>query len=277
MNSEAGCVPVSVVIPCYACAATIERALASVLAQTKMPAEVIMIDDASPDDSLEKLSELASAYPGWVKLLRLETNQGVASARNAGWAMATQPYIAFLDADDAWHPEKLAIQYTHMSAIHDLVLCGHGHRVLQQAGIKPDWGLGNLRAKPIHKWSLLLRNQFITPSVMVRREIPHRFAEGRRFMEDRLLWLEVVCSGDRVELLNLELAATYKLPYGARGLSSNLWEMTKADVSNYRILQDRGHLSAAVSLVFQLFSLLKLARRLAKVAVWRLWSWLIGK
>lgn len=265
-------IPVTVVIPCYCDGTSIARALASVLAQTRMPAEVIMIDDASPDGSLAKLTELASLHPGWVKLLRLETNQGVASARNAGWAMATQRYIAFLDADDAWHPEKLAIQYTYMSAIHDLVLCGHGHRVLQQAGIKPDWALGKLLVRPMHKWSLLLRNQFITPSVMVRREIPHRFAEGRRFMEDRLLWLEVVCSGDRVALLNLELAATYKVPYGERGLSSNLWEMTKADVSNYRILRDRGHLSTPVSLAFQLLSLIKLARRLAKVVVWRLWS-----
>lgn len=265
-----GQIPVTVIIPCYCSGDTIGRALASVLAQTRRPSEVIMIDDGSPDDSLVKLTELSSAYPGWAKLLCMGRNQGVASARNAGWAVATQPYIAFLDADDAWHSEKLAIQYAHMAANRDLVLCGHGHRVLQQPGLAPDWRLGKLTAKPVQKWRLLLRNQFVTPSVMIRRDVKPRFAEGRRFMEDRLLWLEIVCSGDRTEVLNLELAATYKLPYGARGLSSNLWEMTKADLSNYRILRDRGYLSRPISFALQIFSLLKLARRLVKVGIWRL-------
>ena len=98
------------VVPCYRCAATIERAIASVAAQTQRPQEVILVDDASGDETLQQLYSLQSQYGEWIKVVALTTNVGAASARNAGWNVATQPYIAFLDSDDAWHPQKVAIQ-----------------------------------------------------------------------------------------------------------------------------------------------------------------------
>ena len=91
-------------------------------------------------------------------------------------------------------------------------------------------------------------------------------------MEDRLLWLEIVCDGGRIDKLDVDLAATYKKPYGAEGLSSDLWEMTKADVSNYRFLQARGSLSRLAALALMIFSLLKFLRRLVKVVLWRIQS-----
>ena len=99
---------VSVVIPCFRCTGTIERAVASVAAQTRRPAEVILVDDASGDDTQKLLQKLSQHFePGWIKLVFLEQNVGAASARNAGWDQATQTYVAFLDADDAWHPKKI--------------------------------------------------------------------------------------------------------------------------------------------------------------------------
>src|SRR5258706_14692588 len=97
--------PVSVVVPCYRCADTIERAVRSVAAQTLRPAEVILVDDGSPDGTgaaLERLRERFGA--DWIRIVRLPRNLGSASARNAGWELATQRYVAFLDSDDAWHP-----------------------------------------------------------------------------------------------------------------------------------------------------------------------------
>jgi glycosyltransferase involved in cell wall biosynthesis len=71
---------------------------------------VIVIDDASTDETLAKLMELRSRYgDGWIKVLRLGRNQGPATARNAGWMEAEKRYIAFIDADDAWHPRKIEI------------------------------------------------------------------------------------------------------------------------------------------------------------------------
>jgi len=269
MNLLEGKVPVTVLIPCFNSASSIGRAVSSVAAQTGLPAELILIDDASSDTTWVTLQELEQTYPGWIKLLRFEQNQGVASARNAGWQSATQPYIAFLDADDVWHPGKLKLQLAYMQGYPEVDLCCHRHRVLLDSGAKPDWVLPPLAVTRISRRSLLTANRFITPSVMIRRDIRQRFAEGQRYMEDRLLWMEIVCDGGRIDRLEIELAATYKMPYGASGLSSNLLEMTLADMSNYRRLRVSHKLSWLMCQLLQLFALFKFARRLVKVAFWQ--------
>ncbi|MDR9769531.1 glycosyltransferase family 2 protein [Acetomicrobium sp.] len=122
-------VPVSVVVPCYCCEDTIERAVVSVMSQTALPGEVILVDDASPDHgrTLSKLQELQERFRDktHIEIIALKNNSGPSVARNAGWETATQPYIAFLDADDAWHPQKLEIQYGWMKEHPEIALTGH--------------------------------------------------------------------------------------------------------------------------------------------------------
>ena len=264
-----GKVPVTVLIPCFNCAASIRRALASVLSQTVCPSEFILIDDASSDATGAILQEFADAHPGWVSLLRFQQNQGVASARNAGWRVARHHHIAFLDADDVWHPRKIEVQYAYMQAHPEVVLCSHGHRVIGHPDTRADWSLASFAGRRIGRWSLLWANRFITPSVMLRRDIEQRFVEGQRYMEDRLLWLEIVCDGGRVDMLEADLAATYKMPYGASGLSSNLWGMTLSDMANYRHLRSSHQLSWLVCQLLVALALLKYFRRLVKVAYWQ--------
>lgn len=261
--------PVSVVMPCFNCGLTLQRAVTSILRQSTRPAEVILVDDGSSDNTWAVLTDLESTYPGWFKLIRLVKNQGAASARNAAWAVATQPYIAFLDADDAWHPEKIGIQLAYMKAHPDVVLCGHGHRTLSDVDTLPDWVLVHGLTEQVHKGSLLMGNRFVTPSVMLRRDIRQRFAEGKRHMEDRLLWLELVLDGSKAVRLEVDLVATYKKPYGATGLSSNIWQMTLADVYNYHVLHAAGRLSLWVTWLLMVFSILKFMRRLCFLTLWR--------
>ncbi|RMG23518.1 MAG: glycosyltransferase family 2 protein, partial [Methanobacteriota archaeon] len=106
---------VTAIVPCYCCSDTIERAFYSVVNQTVLPKEVILVDDASPDHgrTLSILHGLKQKFNETldIRILAFEKNQGPASARNAGWEAATQPFIAFLDADDSWHPRKLEVQY----------------------------------------------------------------------------------------------------------------------------------------------------------------------
>ena len=117
---------VSVVIPCYRCADTIARAVTSIAEQTSRPAEVILVDDCSGDDTLATLYELQAEYPqGWVKVIESPKNAGPGTARNLGWEAATQAYIAFLDADDSWHPQKIEMQYGWMSKNPEVALTGH--------------------------------------------------------------------------------------------------------------------------------------------------------
>jgi glycosyltransferase involved in cell wall biosynthesis len=96
---------VSVVIPNYNCARFLPAAIDSAFAQTYTNVEVLVVDDGSSDESLRVLEP----YRDRVRLLR-QKNQGVSAARNHGIRESRGELIAFLDADDLWHPEKLARQ-----------------------------------------------------------------------------------------------------------------------------------------------------------------------
>lgn len=104
---------VTVVTPVHNAAATLAAAVASVQAQTLPDWEMILVNDGSTDGSGALAASLAAADPrlrrdGWAE------NRGAAAARNAGIRAARGRYIAFLDADDLWRPEKLAVQIGYM-------------------------------------------------------------------------------------------------------------------------------------------------------------------
>lgn len=106
-DREASQPTVSVVIPAYNAAPFIERAIRSALDQSHEVAEVIVVDDASTDSTTQIIGRLAEEDER-VKLLCLPVNGGPSRARNAGFAAATGDWIAVLDADDAYLPDRLS-------------------------------------------------------------------------------------------------------------------------------------------------------------------------
>src|SRR5665213_1535655 len=92
---------VSVVIPAYNAELFIARAIDSVLSQTTPVSEIIVIDDGSTDSTLD----LVRGYGDKVRLIA-QSNGGPARARNVGVAISSGKYVAFLDADDWWDPDK---------------------------------------------------------------------------------------------------------------------------------------------------------------------------
>jgi len=261
---------ISVIVPYYNNSATIERALCSIAEQSLKPFEVVVINDASHSSSLNILEELKRKYDGWVRIVNLPDNVGAASARNVGWGLATQPYIAFLDSDDAWHFKKVEIQYGYMKENSDVVLCGHLCRELSKEGGGPlNWPVDLKSVKKISWTGLLLKNQFVTPSVMVKKDIPFRFSEGKRHVDDHLLWLEIVNKKLLAVNLNIELAAVFKPMFGASGLSSNMWLMEKAELSNYQYIYRQKKLGLFQYVFLQCFSVAKFIRRLLIVHVVR--------
>ena len=264
-------VPVSVVIPCYRCAATLERAVESVAQQTRLPEQVILVDDASGDATVATFRSIARKHQdGWIKFELLETNVGAASARNRGWTLASQPFIAFLDADDAWHPRKLEIQSAFMMANPKVVLSGHGHRILDDGSL-PDWQVTPGTARPIRKWDMILSNRFVTPSVMLRRDANARFDEGQRHMEDHMLWMKLVADGACAVKLPVDMVALYKQPFGAGGLSGQIWQMERGELANYRRLFHSGRATAWQFAGLYVYSWVKFARRLLLIAL--RWRW----
>lgn len=97
---------VSVIIPAYNTAATLTRALDSVLAQTEQDFEIVLIDDGSRDSTLDVARSLAAAEPR-IRLIALPENGGKSRALNLGIAEARGTWIATLDADDRYQPERL--------------------------------------------------------------------------------------------------------------------------------------------------------------------------
>lgn len=96
---------VTVIVPVYKAAAYLEKAVGSVLAQTCPDFELILVDDGSPDESGAIMDRFAAADP---RVLAIhQRNQGVSAARNAGLDRASGLYVAFLDADDWYHPDFL--------------------------------------------------------------------------------------------------------------------------------------------------------------------------
>ena len=97
---------VSVVLPMYNRAAYVAEAIASVYAQTSPVADVVVVDDGSTDESVAVVERVAR--PG-LSIVR-QSNRGIGAARNRGIAAATGDWIAFIDSDDLWEPDKLARQ-----------------------------------------------------------------------------------------------------------------------------------------------------------------------
>jgi len=255
---------VSVIIPYFNARNTIERALVSIDLQSLRPAEVILINDASDYEHTLILSELSAKYGGWLKIINQLKNAGAATARNEGWNLATQTYIAFLDADDAWHPKKIEIQYAYMENNSDVMLCGHLCRELSTE-CDLNWLIGDEHSKEVTWGCLLLKNHFVTPSVMLRRSITLRFSNGKRYIDDHLLWLNIVHANMKAVKLGVELAAVFKPMYGASGLSADMWLMERAEILNYNILFKEKKISFPQMILLQCFSFIKYFRRLSIV------------
>lgn len=115
-NSQAPLI--SCIVPVFNGARFLGAALDSIYAQSWRPLEVIVVDDGSTDGTRDVIAD----YPRPLTCIR-QPNAGAAAARNRGVAAARGDFLAFLDADDLWHPEKLARQMARFSARPELAMC----------------------------------------------------------------------------------------------------------------------------------------------------------
>lgn len=192
---------ITVIIPTYNRASIVPRAIDSVLAQTYTDYEIIVVDDASTD---ETGILLVNKYNNKISCIRKEKNEGLAAARNTGIRAARGVYTAFLDDDDAWLPEKLALQLKVMEedpAV-GLVYCGYLHADDNDtilATVRPE-----KRGNVFHD---LLYQNHITGSasaVLIKTEVLHAagyFNASLSACEDWDLWIRIsrLCAVDFVD------------------------------------------------------------------------------
>ncbi len=189
---------ISVVIPLYNKAATIRRALASVLSQTIIPDELIIIDDGSTDDSLKVAKTTLEISSGIsVKLIEQE-NSGVSFTRNRGVLSARNDFVAFLDADDEWHTTFIEHAMHEISAHNDISLYTCKHQVYDEAigCFTPYQNFGNSKSGLIDNYLQRVKNCPLVNSskVVVNKHFFVKlggFPEQAKVSEDLFLWIKM--------------------------------------------------------------------------------------
>jgi glycosyltransferase involved in cell wall biosynthesis len=230
---------VSAIVPTFNSAATIERALRSIAAQTYGAIEVIVADDASRDATVAVAGRWRERP---IQIVQLPHNQGPAGARNAALEAARGKYVSFLDADDEWLPDKIAREVDALErqpsasmAVCDAIWLRNGTVVARifaddQPVAGPD------------AWKSLLAYSFIaTPCVMARREVVDRIGRFDRSLliaQDQDLWIRLALAGevavvDEV-LVRLHLAETSHISRNARRESEFLLPMIERHVAAQR-------------------------------------------
>ena len=269
-------IPVSVIIPCYKSSGTILRAVESVIHQSKLPAEIILVDDFSNDEqkTANRLKEIQKKYHDQViRIIALNENVGPGTARNIAWESASQPYIAFLDADDIWHPQKLEIQYDWMMKHPSAMLTAHASCQVNEEWIFPLLS-SDQDAKVINKFSLFISNYLPTRSVMLKRDVAVRFRPAKRYAEDYLLWLMIVLDGLPAYYLNLTMAYSYKRDFGEIGLTGDLKKSHAGVLDTFHQLYSAHKISNATLIFLLALSEIKHLRRLLIVGFRKLFKWL---
>ena len=221
---------ISIIIPCYNCEKSIEKAINSVLNQTYSNFEILCVDDCSIDDTNMIIRKFAEKDDR-IKLFKFKTNMGAASARNYGLKKAKGRYIAYLDSDDVWENEKLEKQISFMINNSCAFSC-HNYVKVNDKG---DF-LKIIKMPKIIDYNLYLRNTIIqTSTTMIDvKKVSKKYCvmPNLKIRQDAATWLSIlkqgfICYGIQENL------SYYKT--SAHSLSSNKF---KAALGTWKLYRD---------------------------------------
>jgi len=253
-------ISVTVVVPAYNAAQYLSETIESVLAQTFNDFELLIIDDGSTDNTAE-IAHQYSQQDSRVKLFS-QQNQGVSVARNMGIQMAQGEFVAFLDSDDQWLSDKLAVHIEHLTSQPELGI-SFAKVEFMTPDSKPTGQFSNSSLTNISPVQLYYENLIITPSnVVIRRVVFEQIGDfdvNLKGNEDAELFLRASCRGWKVEGIERVLTL-YRISVGSA--SSQLsrmeedWNKFNKKVESYAPEMINEHYSQAKA-----FFLRYLARR----------------
>jgi glycosyltransferase involved in cell wall biosynthesis len=200
---------VSIVMPSFNHSNFIGSAVSSVLEQSFINWELIVIDNFSTDQTMEILNQFNDAR---IKILQINNQGSIAKSRNLGVTSANGEWIAFLDSDDLWEPDKLEKVSVFFNSEHDLIY-HHLSLIQELPGSTEQQYINSRKLKsPVMKDLVLKGNTIATSSVLVRKRI---FLEVGGMnenpevigVEDYNTWLRISCKTDKFTLVPLTLGA----------------------------------------------------------------------
>ena len=192
---------VSIITPAYRVASVINETIDSVIAQTYPNWEMLIADDCSPDNTRDVVMARTKSDPR-VKLVALDVNGGPARARNAALEMAKGRWVAFLDSDDLWLPEKLQRSLAHAQK-NQAALVFTGFRRISANGDS----VGRYVKVPDRlSYRQLLGNTAIaTSTVVIDRHLAGDFRMRKTYYDDFDCWLQILKQGRDAAGLNEDL------------------------------------------------------------------------
>ncbi len=191
----------SVVIPAYNAGTFIDKTLDSVRKQTFGNYEVLVTNDGSTDNTEQVLHTYMEQYPDFPLSVANQENKGIGGARNNGLLRAKGAYIAFLDADDGWCPEKLERMADYLQCHDQVDVAYHDEIEIRRDGSQHLLSYSEVPI-PVYEQLLFKGNRLSTSATVVRRELAQRvggFSESKEFnsAEDYEFWLRLARAGAR--------------------------------------------------------------------------------
>jgi len=197
---------VSIIMPMYNAGKFLSKSIESVLEQTYQNWELLLIDDGSKDDSID----IALAFmekDSRIFLLKNEQNMGIAKTRNKGIEASKGQYIAFLDSDDIWLPDKLKIQLTFMQQ-HQVDFSYCSYEVVDDHGTKI--GERKISETKLDYHEMLKGNRIGLLTVMLSRKIAQKYPFPEINHEDYACWLSIARNGTVAYLASEQILAKYR-------------------------------------------------------------------
>ena len=222
---------VSVIIPVYNSAKYIADAIDSALAQTYKNYEIIVVDDGSTDNTKEIVTQYTIRHTPYVKYIYQE-NKGLSGARNTGIKNAKGEFIAFLDADDIWLPEKLEHQIKFMDSDNVGIVGCSGYTINEKGEILDNFINKNYPNKSLLLNVLNMKNVVSGGSeALVRKkcfDVMGIFDENLRSSEDWDMWLRI---SHRYDVIFVEKSlAKIRIRTNSMSSPSNAQKMLDSDL-----------------------------------------------
>lgn len=220
---------VSIITPMYNSEHFILETIGSVVNQTYTNWELLLIDDGSTDNTIKIVEDFKSKYAN-IKLLQNDTNLGAAKSRNKGILEAKGDYIAFLDADDVWKPNKLEVQILFMQT-HNCEVSFSSYEQINESG-KPLHKL--VQALPKLTYNKYLKTNYIgnLTGMYHAKTLGKITSPNLRKRQDWLLWLAAIKKSGKPALGIQQSLAYYRVRDNS--ISSNKIEMLKYNYLVYK-------------------------------------------